>query len=308
MKRDVLTIDTSRPLRLLQLTDLHLGLHFDQKYRRLTEKLVRDAIEGTSPDLIALTGDLAWCPETERIYRDFCALMDGYGIPWGFCFGNHDRDYVKDVRCLEDILEASETCLYTNGCEEAFGYGNYCVRLEDGNGKLIHALYFFDNAWVHHYDGMHHLTCGSLSHNRFFRANQHELKRNGDRFCVWGFVHVPLMEYADMWRQGGCVGLRNGPEAHALVNTGLFCTMAEDKLTKGIFCGHDHGTCYSGEYYGIRLIYGRTTGFNQSKGGVTVTPCGARVCDITPQGEVSTFFFLEDGTLRNADDTPKVDL
>ena len=73
---NTVVIDTSRPLRLLQLSDLHLGLRFSEKYRRLTEKLVCDSVNATKPDLIVLTGDLAWCPETELIYRDFCNMME----------------------------------------------------------------------------------------------------------------------------------------------------------------------------------------------------------------------------------------
>ena len=101
---NTIVTDTSRPLRLMQMSDLHLGLRFGEKYRRLTEKLVSDAVGALKPDIIVLTGDLAWCPETERIYREFCDMMDGFGIPWCFCFGNHDRDYVKDPKCLENIL------------------------------------------------------------------------------------------------------------------------------------------------------------------------------------------------------------
>ena len=302
--RNTVTIDTSRPLRLLQLSDLHLGLRFDQKYCRLTEKLVRDAIEGTKPDIIVITGDLAWCPETVLIYSNFCAMMDSYNIPWCFCFGNHDRDYVKDPRALELVLENSATCLYHNSDESVFGYGNYFIRLVDGEGKLVHLLYFFDNAWPHRYDGLSGYTCGSLDHNRWFRRSYAELSRDRTDFNVWAFVHIPLPEFENAWNEGGCVGSKNGKNASARINTGLFCTLAENKHVKGIFCGHDHGTNYMGEHLGVKVIFGRTTGFNQSKLGITTTPCGARVCDISPDGSFSTFFFMEDGTLRNANDEP----
>ena len=301
---NTVVIDTSRPLRLLQLSDLHLGVRFSEKFRKLTEKLVCDSITSVKPDIIVLTGDLAWCPETELIYRDFCAMMDDFGIPWCFCFGNHDRDYVKDPKCLENILENSKTCLYHNGDDHGFGYGNYNVKLVDNEGKLIHLLYFFDNAWPHRYDGLGGYTCGSLSHNRWFRKSYNELSRDRNDFNIFAFTHIPLPEFETAWNVGNPKGEKNGRNACAKINTGLFCTLAENKRVKGIFCGHDHGTCYTAEYLGIKMVYGRTTGFNQSKLGITISPCGVRVCDIEPDGSISTFFFMEDGTYRDENDNP----
>ncbi len=301
---NTLTIDTSRPLRLLQLSDLHLGLRYGEKYRKLTEKLVCDSITATKPDLIAITGDLAWCPETERVYQEFCDLMDSFGIPWAFCFGNHDRDYVKDPRVLENILENSKTCLYHNGDDHGFGYGNYYIKLVDENGELVHLMYFFDNAYPHRYDGLKGIICGSLSHNRWFRRTYSELSRDCDEFNVWAFVHIPLAEFDEMTKNGSAVGTKNGNTASPEINTGLFYTLAENKRVKGVFCGHEHGTNCMGEYMGIKTVYARTTGFNQSRFGITITPCGARVCDISPDGELTTFFYMEDGTYRDASDCP----
>lgn len=304
---DTLKIDVSRPLKLLLLSDLHINFRNGGKSRQKTERLVRGAVSASMPDIIAITGDLAWCPDTELVYREFCELMDSFEIPWAFCFGNHDRDFVKDPKCLENILESSRYCLYRTGEPHAFGYGNYCIKLTDGGGNIVHALYFFDNAWVHRYDGLSGLTCGSISHNRWFRENQHRLRADGSRFCTWVFQHVPLHEYEDMWNAGGCVGAKNGKNASAKVNTGLFCTLAEDSTVKGVFCGHDHGTNYMGEYFGIKLIYARTTGCDQSKNGVVIAPCGARVLEISPDGSLSSRFFLEDGTFREDGDLPVVE-
>ncbi len=46
------------------------------------------------------------------------------------------------------------------------------------------------------------------------------------------------------------------------INSGFFGAMLECGDVKGTFVGHDHVNDYEGTLHGIRLIYGRATGFN----------------------------------------------
>ncbi|MBQ1223717.1 MAG: metallophosphoesterase [Oscillospiraceae bacterium] len=304
MRTDTLQIDVSRPLRLLQLSDIHLATWQGGKFITSAHELVKNAVKATKPDIIAITGDLITCYNPVEVLSEFCELMDTLGVPWGFCFGNHDRDNAKDPHSMETVLENSRTCLYRTGDDHVFGYGNYSIKLTDSNGKIRHVLYFIDNSSKHKYDGLSGYICGSQSQNRWFRASQFELLREYDDFNTWVFVHLPLPEYPASYKKNGGVGPKIF-ECDALpINTGLFCTLAEDKTVKGVFCGHDHGMGFMTEDFGIKLIYGRSSGYNLDRCGVPVTEVGARLCEIEPSGEMKTTFWLDNGTWRNADDTP----
>ena len=161
MQKDTLQIDSSRPLRLLQLTDIHLATWNGGWIIDKTNEFIPEVVKATKPDIIAITGDLITCYEPVEALKDFCDMMDTLGVPWGFCFGNHDRDSVKDPKILDNVLTNSKTCLYRTGEEHIFGYGNYNIKLVDENGKVRHVLYFFDNSWTHRFDGLGGYTCGS---------------------------------------------------------------------------------------------------------------------------------------------------
>lgn len=46
------------------------------------------------------------------------------------------------------------------------------------------------------------------------------------------------------------------------INTGLFAAMHLAGNVRGVFAGHDHVNDYEGMLYGVRLCYGRATGYN----------------------------------------------
>lgn len=56
--------------------------------------------------------------------------------------------------------------------------------------------------------------------------------------------------------------MKNEKVFSARVNSGLFSAMLAQGDVMATFCGHDHINDFWGEMYGIRLHYGRATGFN----------------------------------------------
>ena len=59
------------------------------------------------------------------------------------------------------------------------------------------------------------------------------------------------------------------------LNSGFFAALVEAGDVMGAFCGHDHVNDYEGELFGVRLAYGRATGFAEY--GREGFPRGARV-------------------------------
>lgn len=68
------------------------------------------------------------------------------------------------------------------------------------------------------------------------------------------------------------------------------------KDVRGTFVGHDHINDYWGELHGIRLCYGRATGYNTY--GKEGFPRGARIIQLTEgEADFQTWLRLDDGSV-----------
>ena len=78
--------------------------------RNLT-KTVTCLINKVKPDLITVSGDLAWAGHFES-YEHLADLLDGFGIPWAPVFGNHDNQGgAEQVEKAAEILRQRKHCL-----------------------------------------------------------------------------------------------------------------------------------------------------------------------------------------------------
>ncbi|WP_338131140.1 metallophosphoesterase family protein [Cohnella rhizosphaerae] len=76
------------------------------------------------------------------------------------------------------------------------------------------------------------------------------------------FFHIPLPEYKEVWRTRRCDGRRFEDISCPKLNSGLFAALVEAGGVLGTFCGHDHINDFEGTLHGIRLTYGRSTGYH----------------------------------------------
>ena len=70
------------------------------------------------------------------------------------------------------------------------------------------------------------------------------------------------------------------------MNTGLFSQLKAYDVADIVTVGHDHSNDYWGEYNGMRLMYGRKTGYGSD--GPDGMQKGARVFEVTMEGEKYT--------------------
>ncbi|KAI7246696.1 hypothetical protein KC345_g12039 [Hortaea werneckii] len=117
-----------------------------------------------------------------------------------------------------------------------------------------------------------------------------------DKLPALAFFHIPLPEYAEMWSTQVCYGQKLEQVCAPVLNSGLFTALVEMGDVAGTFCGHDHINDFTGSLHGIRLSYGRATGYNTY--GREGFMRGARVIRLT-QGrkDFETWLRLEDGSL-----------
>ena len=131
---------------ILNLTDPQLG---DPEWaeghmnRAVIEYTVAKLIERVKPDLITISGDLAWAGYT-LAYDLLAELLEQFQIPWAPVWGNHDNQ--GGAECIDRIVNrymAYPHFLYEKG-DPAIGNGNYVIAIEE-DGKIVEALVMVDS-------------------------------------------------------------------------------------------------------------------------------------------------------------------
>lgn len=286
----VLQKQKNQDFTVLHLTDTHLyhdewiGEKGDQ-----LKKIVRYLIERAKPDLITISGDLAWAGQYDS-YADFADWMDSYGIPWAPVFGNHDdQEGPGPVAKAAEILMAKDTCLLEPG-DPALGCGNYVVAIEE-DGKLIHGIILMDShankRWVDD-QGQEHNPYAELEPEQFpwYRQQVEELKARGAQETTL-IMHIPIYTYndaikaalkpdvdpkaipfyngeqGDCWNEGyeDSFGVYREDVCSYPVDNGFFEEILAGGTTKTVISGHDHVNTFCIPYKGVRLTYGLKTGW-----------------------------------------------
>lgn len=265
--------DDSEPVKVLQLSDIHLGAGILSANRdRLVVDAVIKIVTNTKPDIIILTGDFVYPSPLTLTLNNFNSsraigkLFEKFEIPWAVVYGNHDAPFyaTHSKTQLSEYFESLDFCLFQKGPENITGQGNYVVKLLSATGELESALILMDsNAYtgLFKYDIIH-------DNQVEWYANQiQNLKNsNGDIVPTHLYIHIPLYEYRLAWEEyinGGedavyHYGKKDDKRiASADDDRGrLFNRIVELGSTKNVFAGHDHTHNFSITYKGVRLTYG----------------------------------------------------
>ncbi len=281
-----------RDFTVLNLTDTQLG---DSEWDdgapagKLLTDTVEKLVEITSPDLITVSGDIAWSANYVS-YRRFADLMESFGVPWAPIYGNHDHEAGDegDARSSE-IFESSPHCLFERG-DPALGWGNYVIGIGE-NGRPVHGIILMDSHNVVEYTppgGATYYAWAEIWPNQieWYRDRVAELRALGAKETSI-ITHIPLYTYRDAvkaaFRPGTdmkAVPPRNGEqtgvwnEGYEDVSFGVLyediCSYPEDNgffdvirdlgSTKTFICGHDHINTFTTVYQGVRLAYAVKTG------------------------------------------------
>jgi hypothetical protein len=287
---------------IVQITDVHWrnGDALDRMSRALIERVLDDE----RPDLVMLTGDIveAWeAPDPCAAFLAVAAPAEERGIPWAAVFGNHDDEGKASRQELLRAQRRGAHCLTEGGPPALTGVGNYVLRiLSSGGEELAAALYCLDsNAYDRR--GIGKYAWIASDQIAWFRAMSRRLA--GERQArgavgplpALAFFHIPLPEYAEVWTSEVCRGHRHETVCAPALNSGLFVALLDAGDVMGTFVGHDHVNDFEGELHGIRLCYGRATGY--SPYGLDGFPRGARVIRLLEgQRRFETWLRLEDGS------------
>ncbi len=223
------TFTTDEPLRVMQLTDVHLGIGYMSAFGKDRQALtaVAEMITAEKPDLVIVTGDLSYpVPFQSGTFNNksaaevFSRLMENLGVYWTLTFGNHDTEiysyYSREK--IADYYENSgfEYCIFKAGPEDIDGSCNNVINIKNSDGIITNALISLDShSYVksdifgafNHYDNIHEnqVEWYKTQVKALSAENEATAVKNGVEYDSekpvqsFLFFHIPLVEYSDAW-------------------------------------------------------------------------------------------------------------
>lgn len=296
----ILRFRADNTFTIVQFTDTHWnnGEPADEQTRALMARV----LDLEQPDLVFLTGDViegSGARDPAQSWRAAVAPIEAREIPWAAVLGNHDDEGTLDRKQLMAVQQSCAWCLSEPGPADVSGVGNYVLRVRAAGGDAIAlALYCLDS------NGYAETEVGGYGWIRrdqidWFLEVARGLRDEHDApLPALAFFHIPLPEYDETWQFSTCHGHKHEAVCCPRINTGFFAALHQAGGVMGTFVGHDHINDFEGERYGIRLCYGRASGYQTY--GRDGFLRGARVIRWA-EGERSfrTWLRLEDGSVVN---------
>jgi len=240
-------------------------------YAPILRYTIDKLIEQNKPDLITVTGDMAY-PGDYESYETFAQLLDSYNIPWTIVWGNHDHQSgIEPVLKAADLFKKHPLCLFEDG-DPAYGNGNYFIAIHEGDSPIT-MLFMIDShnsvemtmengekKWVYDKLWPHHLEWISQQAESF--------KNDGYKDAMM-MLHIPLYCYraaAEKAFPGGrggdsdMYGQQHELIASHPVEDGALPVLKESGLITHVLAGHDHCNNFIVDYEGIKLMFACKTG------------------------------------------------
>ncbi|WP_438444056.1 metallophosphoesterase family protein [Gorillibacterium sp. sgz5001074] len=284
---------------IAQFTDIHWK-NGEEPDRR-SHALMKRILETELPDLVLFTGDVIHgeaCRDPLESYQSAVQAVEEMGIPWAAVFGNHDAEHPRGTKeRLIRLQEQLPCCITEAGPKLDNRLGNYTLRIHAREQERPSAvLYLLDSGGSLErspggYEWITHSQIGWYKEEsaRLMKEN------HGEPVLGLAFFHIPLPEYHELWNYYTCYGHNFEGMGCPKVNSGLFAAFLDMGDVCGVFTGHDHINDFWGELHGIRLHYGRATGYGSY--GKEDFHRGARLIRLTEgRRSFSTWLRLEDGT------------
>lgn len=253
---------TERPdrFRVLQITDTHMGSPWAEERvgDTMTRKSIRSLIDEHQPDFVFHTGDFINNDKENVEHGAAVAFMNDLGTPWSLVWGNHDHsDQQVGAWTLDDTYRRLEN--HAIGFHKRPDGGrDYCFRLDVRGAKTspVATLIGFNTG------GGETPKVVSASQLAWFEAQLESDRRRGWGHPILVMQHIPLVEYKTVFDAHAAVGRQGEGVCYEVDHGTVFPIYRASGRVRGVFCGHDHVNDYTGLQEGVRLTYGRVSGWS----------------------------------------------
>ncbi len=283
--------------RIMQIADIQ----DTQITSRDTVEFIAAALDKDKPDLAVFTGDqikgygvtllLGDREENfKKAFSNFLKPVVDRGIPFTFCFGNHDAQAFGISKEKQfEIYKSFPGCLAERGDSGLEGLANHNILIKDSKGERdIFNIYLIDSLSTTADGRCAAVTKGQIE---WYQKTRDELKaKNGDYVKSILFQHIPMCEMWELFSEvpksrkphaqgfrehygkyywineerlikGNCDFAYETPAAPS-ENTGEFDALREKGDVIAAFCGHDHNNSFVGKYKDFIMGYTQGCGFN----------------------------------------------
>ncbi len=289
--RSILQKTPGKDFVILNLSDPQMGNDewiAGHNTRKVLVRTLEELIARVRPDLITISGDLSWAPQS-LAYESLASYLDSFRIPWANVWGNHDNQEGYDfVHSVAQGFAKHQYSLFQEGPRE-LGNGNYVLKIME-NGKPITAIFMMDTHDREQNPNStdpKELVWGRMFPNQFewYEKQCASLKSQGfqDSMLV---VHIPVYAYQDafkaayassddphkvsyeqsldkaMWNEGykDSFGVRHEGICSYPLEDNAFASILRADFTKMIVAGHDHVNNFVIPYKGVKMVYSLKTG------------------------------------------------
>lgn len=252
--------------KILQLTDLHLGIQGDLEKQL---GMVKKSISEAQPDLIILTGDNFMYANKSIIDNlvetlNTCCreLTESRGMLTKFAitYGNHDnqgdypRYYANEViksfttKDGQEIADNKYGAFVDYEDDRLFGFTNYFIDLVDESNPndVKYRIHIIDSNTYHYVDTRYYYDVihkEQLTHAQ----NIYQSATEDKDYIGLAFFHIPFAEYQEAWEQYKASATPDqlgqgeyGEDALCPYENNGSYEMLRDANIVSFFAGHDH--------------------------------------------------------------------
>lgn len=253
----------------------------------MTKAAMERIISLEQPDLVVFNGDLTASARSKdplQSLRSSVAVAEEKRMPWAAVLGNHDSEGSLPRKRMHEEQLLHSYCVAKEDPMGVSGAGNYVLTIDDEAGKPAASLFFLDSGDYSQMEAVPGYDWIRRDQIEWYVSESRQLaeQNEGTPLPALAFFHIPLPEYAEVWKTNVCEGHCDEDVSSPQINSGFFAAMLEMGDVIGAFVGHDHANDFCGTLHGIRLCYGRSTRYVSYEDGVRKDkfPTGARVIRI----------------------------
>lgn len=229
----VWNIYSDKDLKVLQLTDIHLGGGWmSVKKDAMSLNAVASIIKAEKPDLVVFSGDIAFpVPFQAGTFNNksgakmLAELMETLGVYWTATYGNHDTEAYSyfNRKNITGFYSKYPHSLMREGAEGVDGYGNQVFNIINSDGMITRSIFTLDShAYVDgdilgimwKYDNIHenqiewykNIIEENNKHNRMkiISSSQSDFGQKYVHLNIVPstvFIHIPIEEYKIAWSE-----------------------------------------------------------------------------------------------------------